>query len=127
MDGNAGQPDVDQIGEAASKGQGCDLTGCGCRFPLSDSSPWIFCCHRRKPGSSYCAAHHAVCYLTRGGSGERKAIERIERLAAFVGGRASDKQSQPSEAFISRADRRASKWRRWNFGGAKKRWPQNRG
>lgn len=34
-----------------------------CQFPLSDGRPWRFCDSADvRPGSSYCAAHHRICW-----------------------------------------------------------------
>ena len=33
-----------------------------CRYP-SDESPTTFCGHPQRKGSSYCAAHHALCWV----------------------------------------------------------------
>jgi hypothetical protein len=34
-----------------------------CQFPLNDGKPWVFCDYPAVlRGSSYCEAHHTVCY-----------------------------------------------------------------
>lgn len=33
-----------------------------CRFPFGEDAPFLFCAEVKKPGSSYCAEHHAMCW-----------------------------------------------------------------
>ena len=43
----------------------CDRETNGCRYiigELKSDEPWRFCGAELKPGSSYCATHHAACY-----------------------------------------------------------------
>lgn len=39
------------------------LTDTSCRYPLGDG-PFTYCGHSVKTGSSYCPAHHAICFYT---------------------------------------------------------------
>jgi len=34
-----------------------------CRYPVSDDAPFVFCGHARHGKSSFCAFHHALCYV----------------------------------------------------------------
>lgn len=38
-----------------------DLEKNECRFAFGDG-PFLFCADATKPGSSYCAEHHAICF-----------------------------------------------------------------
>lgn len=38
-----------------------DLENNECRFAFGDG-PFLFCADATKPGSSYCAEHHAMCF-----------------------------------------------------------------
>lgn len=60
----------------------------GCAYILD---PGEVCGAVGQPGSSYCALHHAVCYLARGSRGERSRLRQINALADAVGGRGPGK------------------------------------
>jgi len=57
----------------------------GCAYPLEDA-PIRYCGCRRRPGSSYCEAHHALCYLPRGSRAEERLLG-YHRWLARVGER----------------------------------------
>jgi hypothetical protein len=73
-----------------------------CAYPLNNELPLEFCGAPGKPGSPYCAVHHAFCYLPRGSRRERDAVDRIERLAALAA-RDREADEQPAE-FVSAID-----------------------
>ncbi len=50
----------------------------GCRYiigELKSDKPWHYCEAPRKPGSSYCAPHHAACYYR---LRRRRHVEKVE-------------------------------------------------
>jgi hypothetical protein len=61
----------------------------GCRFILGSPSERDFCGADRQPGSSYCAHHHAICYVRPESAQERVVLREIAALAATVGGKMS--------------------------------------
>jgi len=60
-----------------------DLADGSCRYP-SDAAPITFCGHPKQAGSSYCPAHHEICWRPRGAvSREEFHQARIERFRAY--------------------------------------------
>jgi hypothetical protein len=57
-----------------------------------------------RPGSAYCAAHHALCHLRPGSRGEQQRLDRIEALANAVGGRQARPSGQPAQAWLHRVE-----------------------
>jgi hypothetical protein len=82
----------------------------GCRFILDSPGEGV-CGAPTKIGQSYCAEHHAICYLALGSKGELAERQRIDRFANAVGGRRSTGR-QPSERFLSRLTLITAKRRR---------------
>lgn len=41
-----------------------DLVHDHCRYPVTEEPPFLFCGQIRQVKSVYCAAHHALCYVT---------------------------------------------------------------
>jgi len=57
----------------------------GCRYLVDDR--WHQCGVKEQPGSSYCAEHHALCYLARNSVAEGRRLRLIDRIGDAVGGR----------------------------------------
>ena len=70
----------------------------GCGRPAICSLP-------RRPGSSYCPAHHALCYLPPESVAERQHLLVIEALAEAVGGKAGGTARCPPPRLLRRLDR----------------------
>jgi hypothetical protein len=80
----------------------------GCAFILeggADASEPGVCQARRRPGSAYCPAHHALCHLPSGSAAERWQLREIEALAAAVGGRQGRPARTPPPALLRRLER----------------------
>lgn len=81
----------------------------GCAFVLDQEDPAMpgrtWCGNPRRPGSAYCAAHHARCYLPNNSPAEHRKILEIEALAKAVGGRSGRPARQPTSRFLKRMDR----------------------
>jgi hypothetical protein len=74
----------------------------GCRFILDGPGGKAVACEVPvKAGSSYCATHHAVCYLRPESESAASALQEIEEIAAAVGGRCSVGRA-PAAKFLSR-------------------------
>lgn len=58
-----------------------------------------------RPGSVYCAEHHAQCYLPSHSPAERRKLKEMEALAEAVGGRSGGLARRPSSRFLRRMDR----------------------
>lgn len=55
-----------------------------CRYVVADGDEFAFCSERKRDGSSYCEAHHSLCYRKidgrrRAGSPDRKGKQRMNR------------------------------------------------
>jgi hypothetical protein len=74
----------------------------GCAFILEDG---MSCGAERRPGSSYCSHHHALCHLSGGSVGERRRLSEGEMLAAAVGGKLTRRSRLPSDHFLSRLEK----------------------
>ena len=77
----------------------------GCAFPLERDGGTASCGLPRRPGSSFCAAHHALSHLAHGSGDERREIALEEALARAVGGRFGRDAREPPEAVLRRLDR----------------------
>jgi len=53
-----------------------DLAIDGCRYPVNDISPFLFCNHRQIEGSSYCSGHY-VLSIGPGTTSERRANQIV--------------------------------------------------
>lgn len=74
----------------------------GCAFILDNGGR---CGAERRPGSSYCAMHHALCHLPEGSKREGRRLRETEALARAVGGRKGDHQHAPSDRFLRRLEK----------------------
>ena len=83
----------------------------GCSFILgeggADRAGPVYCGLPCRPGSDYCAAHHALCHLRRGGRAEIMKGFAIEALAEAVGGRIARPRPAPSPAWFPRVEKAA--------------------
>src|SRR5205814_7635933 len=77
----------------------------GCAFPLGANGAPLACGAPRRPGSSFCPEHHALCHLPPGGRAERRALAEEEALARAVGGRLGREAREPPDALLRRLDR----------------------
>ena len=82
-----------------------DREDCGCAFPLGADGAPLACGAPRRPGSSFCPEHHALCHLPPGGLAERRALAEEEALARAVGGRLGREAREPPDALLRRLDR----------------------
>src|SRR5436305_7267816 len=82
-----------------------DREDCGCAFPLGADGAPLACGAPRRPGSSFCPEHHALCHLPRGGRSGRRALAEEEALARAVGGRLGREAREPPDALLRRLDR----------------------
>lgn len=75
----------------------------GCRYILDERHRT--CGAPRRPGSSYCPGHHAICHIANGSTAQELELRRISKLAQTVGGRIGRETGPPPEAFVSRLER----------------------
>lgn len=83
----------------------------GCAFILEPAGPSAgarFCNAACRPGSPYCAGHHARCHLAVGSRAERMRLREIEALADAAGGRQAGAARRPPERLLRRFDRLAA-------------------
>jgi hypothetical protein len=57
-----------------------------------------------RPGSPYCAVHHALCHVPEGSSGERRRLREAEALACAVGGKQGGAGRAPPDRFLRRLE-----------------------
>jgi hypothetical protein len=86
----------------------------GCAYPLVENGKHRSCEAPRRPASSYCPQHHALCHVPSGTVEETRRLSEVEALASAVGGRRAHRARQPSAHFLKRLecvarDSRASK------------------
>lgn len=61
-----------------------DLRISQCKFPVSDSSPHLFCGHPREGDGPYCEYHHSICYAKpRERTEKRQLLSRFNRMNAW--------------------------------------------
>jgi hypothetical protein len=77
----------------------------GCAYPLAEGVPPASCGATRRPGSSFCAEHHALCHVSPGSWAEDRELAEEEALARAVGGRLGGDLRAPPEALLRRLDR----------------------
>ena len=78
----------------------------GCAYRLGGSDGWEVPCGRpRRPDSSFCQAHHALCHVSIGSAAERRGLDESEALAQVVGGRLGRAAREPPEPLLRRLDR----------------------
>jgi hypothetical protein len=80
----------------------------GCAFIVEDAGNRQICGAERRPASSYCPAHHALCHLAYGSAAEADRLREVEAIASAVGGRRSRNRSGPSTQFLRRLERTVS-------------------
>ena len=77
----------------------------GCAYRLGGSDGWEVPCGRpRRPDSSFCQAHHALCHVSIGSAAERRGLDESEALAQVVGGRLGRAAREPPEPLLRRLD-----------------------
>jgi hypothetical protein len=76
----------------------------GCAYVLDEPDGLRSCGAPRRPASSYCPCHHAVCYIVSGSSAELKRLQEVETLASAVGGRRARQAAGPSRQFLKRLE-----------------------
>jgi hypothetical protein len=83
----------------------------GCAFildhPSTDSAGLTFCDRPCRPGSDYCAEHHALCHLRRGSRAEIMKEFAQEALADAVGGKQARRLPAPPSHWFPRAEKAA--------------------
>ena len=94
-------------GTAGGEGGTTDPPGCVFIGDGPSGGPGQACGAPRRPGSSYCEAHHRLCHLPPGGRGEARRLMHIEGLAGAAGGRLGRNLRLPPDAFLSRLERSA--------------------
>jgi hypothetical protein len=80
----------------------------GCVYIIDKSGIHRFCGASRRPASSYCPEHHALCHLAYGSVAEAERLREVEAIASAVAGRRSRNRSGPSTHFLRRLERTAS-------------------
>jgi hypothetical protein len=76
----------------------------GCAYITGESGSHRICGAPRRPVSSYCPRHHALCHLAYGSTAEADRIREVEALASAVGGRRSRNRRGPSRYFLKRLE-----------------------
>src|SRR2546427_772778 len=67
---------------------GDEAADLGCAYLLDGAAGRASRCGGgRRPDSSYCAAHHALCHIAAGSAAERRELEAVEALARIARGR----------------------------------------
>jgi hypothetical protein len=74
----------------------------GCRYIGDDG---MVCGDGQRAGSSYCAAHHALCHIPNGSSEAGRIRREVAALAKAVGGRQGDRARRPPDGFLQRLER----------------------
>jgi hypothetical protein len=80
----------------------------GCAYLIGESGSHRICGAPRRPVSSYCPQHHALCHLANGSAAEANRIREVEAIASAVGGRRSRNRAGPSRQFLKRLEHTAS-------------------
>src|SRR5258705_4644895 len=74
----------------------------GCVYRLDTSDGWEVPCGRpRRPDSSFCPTHHAICHIPAGSSAERRRLDEAEALAQAVGGRLGTPAREPPDHYCA--------------------------
>jgi hypothetical protein len=76
----------------------------GCVYIIEESGSHRICGTPRRPVSSYCPQHHALCHLANGSAAEANRIREVEAIASAVGGRRSRNRGGPSRQFLKRLE-----------------------
>ena len=81
----------------------------GCAFPIDALGAGRHrgrsCGAPPRPGSPYCAEHHALCYVPPESLAERRRLLEIEALAEAVGGKTGRIARRPPVRLLRRLDR----------------------
>src|SRR5436190_48007 len=78
----------------------------GCFYLLTSAAGGELPCGRpRRPNSSFCPAHHAICHISAGSRAEDRVLAEAEALAQAVGGRLGAPAREPPEPLLRRLDR----------------------
>lgn len=78
--------------------------GESCCYLLGDEEGRRHCATERRPGSSYCPEHHALCHIAGGTSAEVRRLREVEALATAVGGRRGNDGAGPSRRFLKKLE-----------------------
>jgi hypothetical protein len=78
----------------------------GCRYIVENGHAKP-CGARLKPGSSYCAEHHALCHCGAGTAAEKARLLELRAMARVAGGRRDTANRRPPVSFLERAHRAA--------------------
>lgn len=106
-------PPMTSFGLGAAPGSGGQADFCA--FVVTGPAPGSaarFCEAPRRPGSAYCARHHALCHLPGGSAAEHRKLREIEALATAAGGRQPRPAQRPGTVELRRIDRLARKFAR---------------
>ena len=76
----------------------------GCAYPMEENGKRLSCGAPRRPASSYCAEHHALCHVPSGTIEEIRRLREVEALASAVGGRNAQRTRHPSAHFLKRLE-----------------------
>ena len=79
----------------------------GCRYITGHNGTAQWCGAAVRDGSSYCRAHHDLCYIPKGSTAEQHAVQHIARLAAATGGRMAIRVA-PDAAAVALLERRVA-------------------
>jgi hypothetical protein len=79
----------------------------GCAYILGESASNRMCGAPRRPESSYCEQHHALCHLVCGSPAEANRLREVEAIASAVGGRRARNRGGPSKQFLRRIEHAA--------------------
>ena len=90
---------------AAFLDRGATIEHEGCAFIVEESASCRMCGVPRRPGSSYCPEHHALCHLPYGSAAEADRLREVEVIASAVAGRRSRNRRGPSMQFLRRLER----------------------
>jgi len=75
-----------------------------CAYIIEEAGAHRICGALRRPISSYCPQHHALCHLANGSAAEANRIREVEAIASAVGGRRSRNRRGPSRQFLKRLE-----------------------
>jgi hypothetical protein len=91
---------ISPLAENGREEEGCAYLFTSDKDPVSAGR----CGAPRRPGSSYCPRHHALCHLPRGSRAERVRLREVKALADMVGGRRGREGEGPSRRFLDRLE-----------------------
>ena len=77
----------------------------GCAYLVDIAEGRRPCAMPLRPGSSYCARHHALCHIAAGSAAEARRLRQIEAFAGAVGGRRARRIGRPPRPFLARLER----------------------